>query len=162
MQGRALSASFSPKSTISDWGEVAFSVPDEELLEFAGGGVFDGVDFLDEAVHPLADVFDEAVHVRVGAFHHQLNPAVGEVFDEAVDLVLQRDVLDRVTEPHPLDPAGEVTRASVHGRWHLVAHPTKWGNNRPTAFHRPGAWPVVICVTKLANDCSISSRSCRR
>jgi hypothetical protein len=83
-------------------------MPDIELGEFAGGGEEVGIDFLDIPGHSIADVGDELIHVRIRAFHHQLNPAIGEIADVSTNIVPLGDVPHGVPETDALHVAGEI------------------------------------------------------
>ena len=91
-------------------------MPDRKTAQLAGGGLFGDVGFSNEAAHLLLQRIDQAFDLRSGAFQDQFDAAIGEVFDEAVHIVLQRKVLNRVSKPDPLHAAAEVTRPSMKRR----------------------------------------------
>lgn len=49
---------------------------DVEVIEFAGGGLDQAVDFADVAVHSLLQGVHEMVHFRVAPFHDQFDPPI--------------------------------------------------------------------------------------
>ena len=80
-------------------------MPDVKVVKLAGRREEVAVEALDVAVHSLRDVVHEMVDFRPVTFDDQFNPAIGQVADVAMDVVLLGDVLDSIAEADPLHSA---------------------------------------------------------
>ena len=85
-----------------------------KLFEFAGGRQRIQIDFADEVVHSAVQGLDHLIHLLIGALHDQFDSAVGEISYVAADVVLKRDIRCGVAEADPLNPAAEITLATMH------------------------------------------------
>jgi hypothetical protein len=90
------------------------TMADIKAVEFAGGGSGMGFDPTQIAGHLLLDRFHYVVHLLLVPFHDQLDAAIGQIADIALDVVPQGDVLSRVTEAHPLNVPAEVVGTTLH------------------------------------------------
>jgi len=81
---------------------------DLEMLELAGGGFVLAVDGFDVAGHAFAYRINHQVHFPFGTFQNQFNPAIGHVADKSAHIMLDCDILNGVSETHPLHSAAEV------------------------------------------------------
>src|SRR5258706_14842774 len=74
------------------------------------------IDVTNVAIHFLAQGLDEMVHLRIRPLHHHLDAPIRQVAHVPRHVELQSQVLRCVSEPHPLNPPAEVTRAAMNRR----------------------------------------------
>ena len=83
-------------------------MPDTELRKLPRSRKFNLIDLLHIPRHPIAHLIDQLFHLGLRAFHHQLDPAVGEILYVAANIVAKGDVFHRISESDSLDVAGEI------------------------------------------------------
>ena len=95
---------------------VFLAVSNIEMRKFTGGWKFGFVGVMNKAVHPFLNSVDDGLDFFGGAFQNQFNAAVGEIADKAGDVVAKRNIPGGISEPYSLDPAAEMTMATMDGR----------------------------------------------
>jgi hypothetical protein len=83
------------------------------MVEFAGGGENDLIDRLNIWIHLPADFLDQALHLLIRAFHDQFDAPIRQIANIPGDVVLHRQIFNRVTEPHPLYASVEQTLSTM-------------------------------------------------
>jgi hypothetical protein len=89
---------------------------DVKLLEFPSGGRDVRFDIADKTRHFALQVLHNIFNFVVVAFHDQLDPAIRQIADVAVDVVLLCNIVGGITESDPLNMAAEVEDVPLHPR----------------------------------------------
>jgi hypothetical protein len=89
---------------------------DDKIRELTGGGQFGFVDVMDVSAHSLFDRGQTGEHFFVRPFDDEHDSAVGEILDEAGDVVPHGNVLGGVPKTYTLNAATEMANVTMNGR----------------------------------------------